>query len=111
MEIELTDVATGETFKVSDFKGRQILLESFAVWCPTFLAQKREMQKLAKIEGVAIVYISLDTDPNEDGAKVKKNIERNDLDWSFVVSPQELAEALTDEFGLSVVSNPRASEV
>jgi len=40
MEIELVDVATGETFKISDFKGNPILLESFAVWCPTCLAQR-----------------------------------------------------------------------
>jgi len=64
MEIELTDVATGETFKVSDFKGKPILLESFAVWCPTCLAQQKEMKKVKQIEGENIIHISLDTDPD-----------------------------------------------
>jgi hypothetical protein len=32
VDIELTDVATGETFRVSDFSGEQVLVESFAVW-------------------------------------------------------------------------------
>ncbi|MEE8412920.1 MAG: redoxin family protein [Dehalococcoidales bacterium] len=108
MEIELTDVATGETFKISDFKGTPILLESFAVWCPTCLAQQKEMKKLVDAEGEAIIHISLDTDPNEDEARVKEHIERNDLNWYFVVSPQELTNALIDEFGLRIVSAPTA---
>jgi hypothetical protein len=32
VDIELTDVVTGETFRVSDFAGEQVLVESFAVW-------------------------------------------------------------------------------
>jgi hypothetical protein len=37
MDVELTDVATGQKFKISDFKGKTVMLESFAVWCPTCL--------------------------------------------------------------------------
>jgi len=111
MEIELTDVAKGETFKISDFEGKPILLESFAVWCPTCLAQQKEMKKVQQIEGENIIHISLDTDPNEDEAKVREHIERNELDWYFAVSPVELTQALIDEFGLNVVSAPRAPVV
>ena len=111
MEIELIDVATGETFKVSDFKGKPILLESFAVWCPTCLAQQKEIKKVKQIEGENIIHISLDTDPNEDEDKVREHVERNDLDWYFTVSPVELTEALIDEFGLNFVSAPRAPVV
>ncbi len=108
MDIELTDVATGQTFKISDFKGKPILLESFAVWCPTCLRQQKEIQKVQEREGDAIIHISLDTDPNEDEARVKEHIERNGLDWYFAVSPIELTNALIDEFGLTVVSAPSA---
>jgi thiol-disulfide isomerase/thioredoxin len=108
MDTELIDVITGETFKVSDFRGKIILLESFAVWCPTCLAQQKEMKKIMEFEGKEIVHISLDTDPNEDAAKVKDHAEGNDLNWYFAVSPQELTETLIDEFGLEVVSAPRA---
>jgi len=111
MDIELTDVATGETFKISDFKGKPILLESFAVWCPTCLRQQKEMQKLRESEGEALIHISLDTDPNEDEDKVREHLERNELDWYFAVSPVELTQALIDEFGLNFVSAPRAPVV
>ena len=85
MDVELTDVATGQTFKINDFKGKPVLLESFAVWCPTCLRQQREIKKVKEIAGDAIVHISLDTDPNEDADKVREHMERNGLDWYFVV--------------------------
>ena len=108
MDIELTDVATGQTFKISDFKGKPILLESFAVWCPTCLRQQREIKKVREIAGDAIIHISLDTDPNEDAEKIREHIQRNGLDWYFAVSPIELTQALINEFGLDFVSAPRA---
>ena len=111
MDIELTDVATGQTFKLSDFRGKPVLLESFAVWCPTCLRQQKEMQKLLAREGEAIIHVSLDTDPNEDEAKVKEHLERNSLDWYFAISPIELTEALIDDFGLAIVSAPSAPVV
>jgi thiol-disulfide isomerase/thioredoxin len=111
MDIELTDVATGQTFKISDFKGKPVLLESFAVWCPTCLAQQKEIKKVRQSEGDAIIHISLDTDPNEDADKIREHMERNGLDWYFVVSPIELTNALIDEFGLTVVNAPSAPVV
>jgi thiol-disulfide isomerase/thioredoxin len=111
MDIELTDVATGQTFRISDFEGRPVLLESFAVWCPTCLRQQIEIAEVKEKEGDAVVHISLDTDPNEDEASVKEHIERNGLDWYFAVSPIELTNALVDEFGLEVVNAPSAPVV
>ncbi len=111
MDIELTDVATGQKFKISDFKGKPVLLESFAVWCPTCLAQQKEIKKVKESKGEAIIHISLDTDPNENEDKVREYIERNGLDWYFAISPVELTQALIDEFGLKVVAAPRAPVV
>lgn len=106
MNIELTDVATGQKFKISDFKGKFVLLESFAVWCPACLEQQKEMKKIIEATSEYVVLISLNTDPNEDEAKIKIHTEWNDLNWFFAVSPEELTRALIDEFGLRVVSAP-----
>jgi hypothetical protein len=32
LDTELVDVETGETFRISDFKGTPVLVKSFAVW-------------------------------------------------------------------------------
>ncbi len=108
MDIELTDVATGQIFKISDFKGKTVLLESFAVWCPTCLRQQQEMQKMMGMGDDSIVHISLDTDPNEDEAQIREHLERNDLNWYFAISPVELTNALIDDFGLIIISAPSA---
>ncbi|NYT19931.1 MAG: redoxin domain-containing protein [Methanosarcinales archaeon] len=105
--VELTDARTGEIFSISDFEG-PILVESFAVWCPTCLQQQKEMKKLIQIEGENITHISLDTDPNEDVEAVLDHVQRNDLDWYFAVAPTEMTEDLIDEFGIEVANAPFA---
>ena len=108
MDIELTVVITGQDFKIGDFKGKTVLLESFAVWCPTCLRQQKEMKKVAARGSDALIHISLDTDPNEDAAQVKEHAEKHGLDWYFAIAPIELTNALVDEFGRARVSAPSA---
>ncbi|APH38649.1 TlpA family protein disulfide reductase [Methanohalophilus halophilus] len=110
-DTELTDVTTGETFRISDFEGKNILVESFAVWCPTCLEQQKEMQVLREMEGTEAIHISLNTDPNEDAEKVREHVERNSFDWYFAVAPNEFTQALIDEFGINVVNAPGAPVV
>ena len=109
-DIGLTNIKTQKKFKISDFKGKNILLESFAVWCPTCRKQQIEMQKLQAIDKETI-HVSLDTDPNEDESIVKSHIDRNLFDWYFAVSPPELTKALIDEFGTKFVFAPGAPVV
>ena len=109
-DIQLTDVTTGEAFKISDFKGKPILLESFAVWCPTCLQQQRQIKRLSE-EGDTSIHISLDTDPNEDEIIVREHAQKNGFEWRFAVSPVDLTKSLIDEFGVGVVNAPRAPVV
>jgi len=77
------------------------LVQSFAVWCPKCLRQSKEMGKLTDV-----ALVSLDTDPNEDTAIVKKHAQKNNFNWQFVVSPKTVTKALIDEFGFRVVNAP-----
>ncbi len=105
---EFTDVRTGESFSVSQFAGKPVLLESFAVWCPVCTKQQREIQKLHEEIGDAVVSISLDTDPNEDAAKVLEAAQQRGFTWRFAVSPAEITKALIEEFGPAIVNAPIA---
>jgi len=111
MNISLVDVRTGELFKISDFKGKPVLLESFAVWCPICTQQQKKIKELHDELGNAFVSISLDTDPHEDTAIVKEAVEEREFAWYFAVSPKELTQALIDQFGVSVVDAPAAPVV
>ena len=111
MEFELEDIRTGETFRISDFQGKPIVLESFAVWCPTCTKQQREIKKLHDEMGDDVISISLDTDQSEDKARVRTHIESNDFTWYYTISPIEMTQALIDEFGNSIISAPSAPMV
>lgn len=104
--IELMDVATGQTFRVKDYKGKPILLESFAVWCSKCLAQQKKMKELRAMEGEEIIHIALDTDPNEDESIVRNHIQANGFDWYYSVAPAEMTKSLIEEFGITIVSAP-----
>ncbi len=106
LDVELKDVATSKKFRISDFRGKPVLLESFAVWCPTCTEQQRRTKELKERTGEDIIHISLDTDPNEDEEKVRNHIEEHGFDWYYAVSPIELTQALIDEFGLTIISAP-----
>jgi len=110
-DIELKDVSTGEIFKINDFPGKTILIESFAVWCPTCRKQQDEMKKLHDLVGDDVVSISLDTDPNEDESKVLSHVNRYGYDWRYAVAPVELTKALIDKFGINIVNAPGAPVV
>jgi hypothetical protein len=101
----LTDVVTGEPFKVADFDGQTILIESFAVWCPTCTAQQRQ-SKILKEQSDEVVHISLDTDPNEDEQIVKDHVTQNGFDWLYAISPAENTKSLINEFGIGIVNAP-----
>lgn len=108
-DIDLTDVRTKESFRISDFEGKTILLESFAVWCPTCTKQQKQVKDLHSELG-SFVSISIDVDSNEDREKILEHMERNGFDWRYAISPPELTQELIAEFGVAI-ANPPSSPV
>lgn len=109
-EVVLKDVITGQEFRITDFEGEQVLIESFAVWCPTCLQQQKELDLLMESRG-DFVHISLDTDPNEAESNVIGHVNRNNLGGIFAVAPQDVTQGLIEEFGLGIVNAPAAPVV
>lgn len=106
-DIQVTEVETGETFKISDFTGQKVVLESMAVWCPVCTSQQREIGNLIAA-GDTSIHISLDTDPNEDDTLLLDHKKSNGFTWNYAVAPAEMSQSLVDEFGFRVVSAPTA---
>lgn len=103
---ELKEVSTGEKFRICDFEGKPVLIESFAVWCPKCKQQQDTLKRLHDELGDSFISIALDTDPNEDENTVKAYKNRFGYTWRFAISPVELTKALIDEFGIGVVNAP-----
>lgn len=106
VDIELTNINTGENFRVSDFSGTPVLLESFAVWCPTCTRQQRITKDFHDEVGDSVITISLDTDPNEDETRILQHTQSNGFNWHYAVSPVDLTQSLIDQFGVGIVNAP-----
>jgi hypothetical protein len=103
---DLTDVSNGETFTIGGFDGT-VVLETFAVWCPTCTRQQKQLRGIAAgMDAVAVV--SLNVDPNEDAEKVRKHAEENGFGWYYAVAPTDVTKSLTDAFGSTVLNAPSA---
>ncbi len=107
-DIKLKNVNTGKNFTISDFEGKPVLIETFAVWCPTCTKQQKEIKRLHEELGDSFVSISLDVDPNESGKLVKKHASKNGFGWYYAVAPPELTKLLIKQFGTAIVNAPSA---
>lgn len=105
MKIELKDIRTQETYKISDFKGKQVFLETFSVYCSSCEDQQ---EQLRQIQGEDVISISINTDPAETEENIIKHIEKNNFTWKYSVAPEELTLALLDEFGYIITQSAHA---
>lgn len=106
--IAMTDVRTGQSFSIQDFKGKVVLLETMAVWCSKCLQQQKQVQALHGLIGNRDDFISvgLDIDPNEDAAKLKGFVENQGFDWLYAVSPTDVSRDLSSLYGANFLNPP-----
>lgn len=106
-ETELTDVATGKTFRIADLAGRVLIVETMAIWCVNCLAQQREVYAaLDELDPERVAYILLDVDPNETGPALAEYRSRNGFTGTYAIAGRETARALAADFGDQVLNPP-----
>jgi thiol-disulfide isomerase/thioredoxin len=104
---EVTDVATGETFRIADLAGSPLIIETMAIWCSSCLAQQGVVyDTLADVEPGSVDYILIDVDPSETADALAAYRERNGFTGRYVVASTELARALVADFGDQVLNPP-----
>lgn len=105
---ELTDVYTGMVFRVEDFKGRVVLVETMAMWCSKCLKQQQEVARLHDLLGEREDFMGLgvDIDPNEDVPQLTEYVKRNGFDWLYVVASDELINVISDLYGAQYLNPP-----
>lgn len=57
---------TGETVKLSNLKGKKVMLNFWATWCPPCKAEMPEMEQFYKGAGKDIVILAVNIDPQLD---------------------------------------------
>lgn len=105
---QFTNVATGETFSISDFKGKIVLVEMFATWCPTCKRQQNEVKLVLGELGDTVAAVGLGVDPNESTDLLAKYIGNNGFDWTYAVAPAEVVREIANLFGGAYINPPSA---
>ncbi|WOF15680.1 peroxiredoxin family protein [Methanoplanus sp. FWC-SCC4] len=99
----LSDVLTGENFKINDFEDKPVLITSFTILCPVCTKQQEEIARISGLTDTEFINIGLDLDYNDKPETLKKHIQDNGFNGYYAVSPPELTEKLISEFGELVV--------
>ncbi len=87
----LTDL-DGKAIKLSDFKGKVVILNFWATWCPPCRAEIPDfidLQKQYQGKGVEIIGLSVDSDPP---AQVAKFVTKASINYPIVMSTEDLAQ-------------------
>jgi cytochrome oxidase Cu insertion factor (SCO1/SenC/PrrC family) len=105
-----TDAVSGESFKIADFQGKVVLVETFAQWCSTCLRQQQEVLKLHEMLGMPpdLVTVGLDVDPNEDAVMLKAYLEKHGFNWHYAIASPDTIRAISDLYGVQFLNPPSA---
>lgn len=82
-DFELTTL-DGETVKLSDFRGKRVMLNFWATWCPPCRAEMPDMQRFHEDKDVVILAVNLrETETNTQ--KVQDFIDERDLTFQILL--------------------------
>jgi thiol-disulfide isomerase/thioredoxin len=106
----LTNASTGETFKIQNLKGKVVLVETMAMWCPTCLRQQKEVEALQEQLGQRddFVSIGIDVDINENLAGLKDYTAKNGFDWTYTVATPDVVREMGQLYGDQFLNPPSA---
>lgn len=81
-----TDI-NGNTRKLSDFRGKVVLIDFMATWCPPCKIQVQILHELwPQYKDKNVVFLSVSVDPRDKIDMLKKYAIQNNVDWIIGVS-------------------------
>lgn len=92
-DFELTTI-DGEPVKLSDYKGKRVMLNFWATWCPPCRAEMPDMQKFQENKDVQVLAVNLfETETNQDN--VQKFIDELNL---TLITPLDEISTVSNEY-------------
>lgn len=105
----LTDVATGEPFRITDIvgSGKVAFLETMAIWCSNCRAQQIEATvAFDGLDSKRVEWVAIDVESSETAEALARYREQNGFPFTYAIADAEFARALVAEFGEIVLSPP-----
>lgn len=89
-DYELVNIQTGEVVKISDFRGKKVLMNFWASWCPPCRAEAPHLQAFhEEQDDVVVLGINVQSNERAEGAEFKF-VEDFGLTFDNVYAPDEL---------------------
>lgn len=110
----LTDVATGETFRIADLAtgGRTVFVEMMAIWCTNCRRQQGEFtDALARLDPAEVAYVVLDVEPSETAEQLAGYKDQQGFEGRYSVAGTDVSRALVDEFGPNAINPPAVPKI
>jgi len=80
-DFTLTDI-DGNTFSLSDFQGKVVILDFFATWCGPCVAEIPHLRSLQEEFGEDLIIISISISPSSDTVeKLQQFRQEHEIDW------------------------------
>lgn len=102
----LVDAVSGNTFKIADFAGKNIYVETFATWCGNCKKQLEQVQSVAsKMNEDVFIALSIEgASVNNDA--LKAYAEKHGFTFMVALATPEVLESLVMDFGNSITNPP-----
>lgn len=84
-DFELKTLA-GDTVKLSDLKGKKVMLNFWATWCPPCKAEMPAMEEFHKEAGDEVVILAVNIDPHLD---VKAFVDENGITFPIPLDEED----------------------
>jgi len=78
---------TGETVKLSSLKGKKVMLNFWATWCPPCKAEMPEMEQFSKEASKDIVILAVNIDPQLD---VKSFVDQYKITFPILLDTDDI---------------------
>jgi hypothetical protein len=99
LRAQLTDVNTGKSFTLNDFRGKPVLVELMSAQCAACLQQQKSIQAFLSGTMGEVVAVSLDIAPTENASILQSHAAMNHFSWTFANVPNNLVMQIGQEFG------------
>src|SRR4051794_29264907 len=103
MTTELTDACTGETFRLANFAGKLLYVESMATWCGECYEQltriKEAFAQIPDAERDDVVLVALSSETNLPREDLASYADKTGFPLIFAVMPEAMLKAMVGDVG------------
>ncbi|WP_409305650.1 peroxiredoxin family protein [Peribacillus sp. SCS-155] len=85
----------GQKVKLSDYRGKKVLLNFWATWCPPCKKEMPDLEKLHTTSGEDIVVLAVNDDPQND---VKGFAQDLNLTFPILLDNEKASESVTEAY-------------